>query len=103
MSPALGVINWLVLMQGQGGGTGTTVQPVWRDPVPSKAQGQIVPSSGASYSIFSLGTIVQAGNEAGVEEPGWLVGQAGHDVTVGSRVFGGLSEERPGLWRLAGV
>lgn len=70
MSPALGVINWLVLMQGQGGSTGTTVQPVCRDPVPSKAKGQTVPSSGASYSIFSLGPIFQAGDEAGVGEPG---------------------------------
>lgn len=87
MSPSLGVINWLVLMQGQGGSMGTTVQPVCRDPVPSKAKGQTVPSSGASYSIFSLGAIFQAGDEAGVEEPGWLVGQAGHDVTVGSRVL----------------
>lgn len=77
-----------MLMQGQGGSTGTTIQPMSRDPVPSEAQGQVAPSSGASYSIFSLGAIVQAGNEAGVEEPGWLVRQAGHDVTVGSRVLG---------------
>lgn len=38
MSPPLGVINQLVLMQGQGGSVGITVQPVLRVLVPSEAQ-----------------------------------------------------------------
>lgn len=40
MSPPLGVINQLVLMQGQGGNVGITVQPMLRVFMPSEAQAE---------------------------------------------------------------
>lgn len=77
MSPPLGVINWLVLMQGQGGSVSTAVQPMFRVPVPSEARGRLLPAQGHPTAASPLGPCSKLGTRPGWEDPaGWWGGQA---------------------------
>lgn len=92
-----GVINWLVLMQGQGGSTGTTVSRVQG---PCALQGQGADSAqlrGHPTASFPLGPYSRLGTRQGWEN--WLAGgmSRGHGSLWGPGSSGGLSEGRPGL------
>lgn len=103
MSPPLRVINQLVLMQDQGGSVGTTVQPTFGVPVPSEPQRKVAPSSGAPTAASPLGPYSESGTRQGWEDPAGWCGRQAMTSLWGPGSSGGLFEERPGLWSLAGV
>lgn len=70
MSPLLRVINRLVLMRGQGGNAGMTVQPMFRVPVPSEAYREGSSQLRAILQQLSpLGPCSKPGSRQGRENP----------------------------------